>query len=63
VIVEGNSTSMASAIRELLEHRDQRRAMGQNGRSWVFSFLEPDQVLGQYESLYRGAVRAHAARA
>lgn len=52
--------SVASTIADLLDKPEQRRAMGLQGRAFVFAWLDPSRLIEQYASMYERAV--HTAR-
>jgi glycosyltransferase involved in cell wall biosynthesis len=53
LIVEETTDAFADALTRLHNDRQLRNQMGQRGRDWVFSYLEPTRVIEQYESMYR----------
>jgi glycosyltransferase involved in cell wall biosynthesis len=60
LIVERSAEGFAGAIRDLLHDPARRRAMGEKGREWIFSFLDTDRIVARYESLYADASRERA---
>lgn len=61
-IVETEGTALesglAEAIRSALADEDQRRRMGRAAREGVFRWLDPERLIGQYEEMYRQAMRS-----
>jgi glycosyltransferase involved in cell wall biosynthesis len=59
LLVERDAAAFADGIELLLRDRERRRAMGIAGRRWVRQWLDPDELLGRYEQMYREAVTRH----
>ena len=60
LIAEQTAEAFANAIAELLEDEPRGREMGQKGRDWVLTNLDPEVVSGRYASLYEVAARTIA---
>lgn len=58
VIVEPNARDIAAAVRSLLVDIERRNQIGRQGREWVFRRLSTEQVIGQYERMYRSAIQS-----
>lgn len=63
VVVEpGDPAALAACLREMLEERHDRRAMGERGRRYAMRILSPERVLPEYEVfLSRLTERPHRA--
>lgn len=57
IVVAGEPDAIASAIADLLQRPDERRIMGQKGRSAVLSKYSWDSIARRVESLYTRSVR------
>ncbi|MGP1273225.1 MAG: glycosyltransferase [Phycisphaerales bacterium] len=57
VIAEQTPEAFAEHIGELLVDADRRAEMGERGRRWVLTELNPDAVSERYEALYAEAIR------
>jgi glycosyltransferase involved in cell wall biosynthesis len=57
LIADRTVQGFADAIRNLVHDPARRRAMGEKGRQWIFSFLDTDRIVAGYESLYAEAKR------
>ena len=55
IIVDRSPAAIADAIDGLLADPERRRQMGEAGRAWVLRTFESDQILGEFESMYREA--------
>jgi glycosyltransferase involved in cell wall biosynthesis len=51
-IAEQSATDFANAIEELLRDPPALHQRGQAGRQWVFSALDPEQLIARYEQMY-----------
>lgn len=56
VIVEPDAGDIAAAVRSLLVDKERRNQIGRQGREWVFRRLSTEQVIGQYERMYRSTI-------
>ena len=54
VIAERSANAFADAVTELLNDDEQRKVMGERGRSWVFDYLDPQNIVRQFEAMYAG---------
>lgn len=52
VIADQRSSEVARAVADLLDRPDEARAMGDRGREWVLTHLDPDAVIARYNALY-----------
>ena len=57
VVIEDTPRALAAAIVTLASDKARRQDMGQAGRDWVRRFLDVDELVGQYVSLYGRAAR------
>lgn len=55
-VVPRDAASFARAIRGLLDEPARRERMGKAGRRWTLQRLDPAQVVGDYETMYRKAI-------
>lgn len=60
MIVENQPMEIARALAELLANDEKRRALGEQGRTYVKNWLANEKVLAGYEQMYRDTIR-HAA--
>lgn len=60
LIAEQTPEAFAQAIAALLGDPDRRDRMGEAGRRWVLSALDPDTVARRYADLYAAAARSRA---
>lgn len=56
-IIDQSAEAFAGTIGELIADPDRRHAMGQAGRRWVLSELDPTAVRARYERIYTDAAR------
>jgi glycosyltransferase involved in cell wall biosynthesis len=64
VIAETDPVPLAEAIDGLAQDAAKREAMGELGRAWVLRFLDPKNILAQFEAMYaagRGGSAAETA--
>ena len=57
IVVEDTPRALAEAIEALVSDQPRRQDMAQAGRDWVRRFLDVDELVGQYVSLYGRTVR------
>ncbi len=55
-IAERSASAFADAIERLLLDRPQLQAKGLSARDWVFSRLDPDRLLAEYEAFYESVI-------
>ena len=63
LIVPRTAKGFGDAIKRLVADPQQRRAMGEKGRRWVFSFLDTPRIVAGYEALYARAISQAASPA
>jgi len=56
MIVDQSAEAIADATDVIVRDQERRHQMGALGRQWVFNHLEPERVVGLYESMYREAI-------
>ncbi|MEQ8768896.1 MAG: glycosyltransferase [Phycisphaerales bacterium] len=54
VVVERTPGSIADALASVLGNESRRLAMGEKGRAWALSFLDPGAVAGALRGVYEG---------
>jgi glycosyltransferase involved in cell wall biosynthesis len=57
IIVEQDSTAIASAIRSLITDRPKAVCLGRQGRAWAMRELNAETVVEYYERMYQGVMR------
>tara|TARA_R110000868_G_scaffold119469_2_gene316769 strand:- start:48840 stop:50009 length:1170 start_codon:yes stop_codon:yes gene_type:complete len=57
VICDQTKDAFASAIQELTSDLPALNERGRLGRQWIFEEMHPDQIIGQFESMYSAATR------
>jgi glycosyltransferase involved in cell wall biosynthesis len=63
LIVPRTAEGFGGAIKRLVRDPELRRALGERGRQWVFSFLDTPRIVAGYESLYADAISRAASPA